>query len=358
MRLRYLARRPPRAALTPARGEERLRIFVEAVQDYAIFTLDPDGRITSWNSGAQRLKGYSAEEVIGRSFATFYTPEDVTRRHPAAELAHARAHGRYEEEGWRVRKDGTRFWANVIITAVYEPDGSIGGFAKVTRDVTERRRQEDELRARQELLSRHLKEREVLLQEIHHRVKNNLQVVSSLINMQVRRLEPGTSRDALIECQTRVLAIALIHEQLYGEKDYAEVRLDQYVRSLGASVLQAVGEPAGIALDLAIDEVGLGIGRAIPCGLVINELITNALKHAFPDGRRGTIRVALARHDERKLRLVVSDDGVGLPTGFDVRCTASMGLQLVRTLATQLDADLVVGDGPGSRFQLTFEGDR
>jgi len=357
MRLRRPARRPLRALAAPARGEERFRIFVEAVQDYAIFMLDPDGVIVTWNAGAQRLKGYSAAEVIGQSFALFYTPEDVARNHPADELAHARAHGRYEEEGWRVRKDGTRFWANALITAVYERDGSIGGFAKVTRDVTERRRQEEQLRAREALLTQHLREREVLLQEVHHRVKNNLQVISSLINMQVRRLGPGASRDALVECQTRVLAIALIHEQLYGEKNYAQVRFAQYVRSLAASVVRAVGASEGVALDLAVDDVALGVDRAIPCGLVINELITNALKHAFPAGRRGTIRLALARHDERRLRLTVSDDGVGLPAGFDLRRTASMGMQLVRTLATQLDAELTASGVGGSSFQLTFEGD-
>ncbi len=256
-----------------------------------------------------------------------------------------------------MRKDGTRFWANVLVTAVREADGSIGGFAKVTRDVTERRHQEEELRAREVLLTQHLKEREVLLQEIHHRVKNNLQVISSLINMQVRRLEPGTSRDALVECQTRVLTIALIHEQLYGEKNYAQVRLDQYVRSLAASVVHAVGA-SGVSLELAIDDVGLGIDRAIPCGLVINELLTNALKHAFPDGRRGALRVALGRHDGQRLRLTVSDDGIGLPVGFDLNRTTSMGMQLVRTLATQLGAELAVTRGLGTTFQLIFEGDR
>jgi PAS domain S-box-containing protein len=211
------------------------------------------------------------------------------------------------------------------------------------------------LRARQGELARNLKEREVLLQEIHHRVKNNLQVISSLINMQVRKLEPGTSRDALEQCQTRVLAIALIHEKLYQSKDYSEVHFAEYARSLAASVFHALGvSQSEIALELAIDDVPLGVDRAIPCGLLLNELITNSLKHAFPAGRRGTVRVELARIAGDQLRLAIKDDGVGLPAGFEPRRTASLGLQLVTTLAEQLDATLEISGHGGATFQLTF----
>ncbi|HMG56229.1 MAG TPA: histidine kinase dimerization/phosphoacceptor domain -containing protein, partial [Kofleriaceae bacterium] len=214
------------------------------------------------------------------------------------------------------------------------------------------------LRARQVELARSLKEREVLLQEIHHRVKNNLQVISSLINMHVRKLEPGTSRDALEQCQTRVLAIALIHERLYQSKDYSAVHFAEYARSLAASVFHALGvSPSHVELEVAIDDIPLGVDRAIPCGLVLNELMTNALKHAFRDGRPGTLRVALTRLADGRVRLSVGDDGAGIPAGFDIHQVKSMGLQLVCTLAEQLEAELVVtGDG-GTSIQLTFAGD-
>jgi len=213
------------------------------------------------------------------------------------------------------------------------------------------------LRARQDELARHLKERGVLLQEIHHRVKNNLQVISSLINMQVRKLEAGSSRDALEECQTRVLAIALIHEKLYQSSDYSEVRFAEYARSLAAGVFHALGvSQADVTLELAIDDIALGVDRAIPCGLVLNELVTNALKHAFVGGRHGTIRVALARLDDGRIRLAVSDDGRGVPEGFDVAHATSMGLQLVTTLAEQLEAELAVTTERGTSVSLTFSG--
>jgi PAS domain S-box-containing protein len=129
-----------RAALEQLRrSEERFRLLVETVQDYAIFMLDPDGRIVSWNAGAQRTKGYAAAEIIGRHFRVFYPEEQQTRRHPEHELEIALREGHYEEEGWRVRKDGTTFWANVLITAVFDESGRHVGFAKVTRDSTERR---------------------------------------------------------------------------------------------------------------------------------------------------------------------------------------------------------------------------
>jgi PAS domain S-box-containing protein len=120
------------------------RLFVESVEDYAIFMLDPDGYIISWNRGAQRAKGYTDEEIIGKHFSTFYTQEDLARDHPSFELQYAKKHGRYEEEGWRLRKDGTRFWANVVITAVRDEKGVLIGFGKVTRNLTERLLQEEQ----------------------------------------------------------------------------------------------------------------------------------------------------------------------------------------------------------------------
>jgi two-component sensor histidine kinase len=216
---------------------------------------------------------------------------------------------------------------------------------------------EDRVRSRTAELSGTLREREVLLQEIHHRVKNNLQVISSLINMQVRRLEPGVTHDALQECQTRVLAIALIHEQLYQSSDYSHVQFANYTRSLAANVFHATGiSQQRVKLELAIDDVPLGIDRAIPCGLVINELITNALRHGFNGDRAGTIRVELSKLVDARVRLTVRDDGVGLPPGFDIRALRSMGLQLVTTLSEQLDATLVVDGAHGASFELTFEG--
>jgi two-component sensor histidine kinase len=270
-----------------------------------------------------------------------------------------------------LRKDGTEVPIEIGLNPlrIAERDFVLSSVA----DITERKRAErdreqlmTQLQAlntdlearvgeRTAALTASLREREVLLQEVHHRVKNNLQVISSLISMQVRKLEEGVSRDALAECQTRVQAIALIHEKLYQSKDYAHVPFSEYARSLAGNVFHASDLPnTGISLDLAIDDVALPVDEAIPCGLVLNELITNALKHAFKGRRTGTIRVELTKIADGRLRLAVKDDGVGLPRGFDVKTSESLGLQLVCTLSEQLEAELDVNGKVGAAFQLTF----
>jgi two-component sensor histidine kinase len=214
---------------------------------------------------------------------------------------------------------------------------------------------EDRVQSRTAELLASLRERDVLLQELHHRVKNNLQVISSLINMQVRALETGASRDALVECEARVHAIALIHEKLYESRDYARVPFAEYARDLAADIFHAAS-PANVSLELAVEDVAVAVGSAIPCGLILNELITNALKHAFPDGRAGTVRVEMSPVNGTGLRLAVEDDGRGLPAGFDVGTSSSLGLHLVRMLAGQLDASLEVEATRGTCFRVTVPG--
>lgn len=473
-------------------SEERFRMMVSAVQDYAILMLDPEGYVVNWNSGAERLKGYQASEIIGKHFSCFYTRGQIDRRQPQYELKLATEAGRFEDEGWRVRKDGSAFWASLVITPVRNRRHGLIGFTKVTRDLTERKRAEEQFRraieasptgmvivdpqgnitlingqvekmfgyAREELigrpvetlvpqrfrdqhlrfrggfldspqarpmgagrdlyglrkdgsevpieiglnpletqlgkfvlsaivditerkraereralfveklqtfnsqleeqvrnrtaeLSRTLREREVLLQEIHHRVKNNLQVISSLINVQARTLEQGPGRDALEECQGRIQVIALIHEKLYQSKDYANIPFSEYARALAENVFHATEAPSqNVRLELAIEDCAIGVDKAIPCGLILNELISNARRHAFCEGCSGKIRVELAKTMDHWLRLVVSDDGKGLPPGIDVAGGGSLGLQLVRMLVRQINGSLKVETADGTCFHL------
>jgi len=233
---------------------------------------------------------------------------------------------------------------------------------QVLMDVTERKRAEQvrekltvRLQKTNRELTRALKDREVLLQEVHHRVKNNLQVVSSLFSMQARRLPPGVYLDAFAECQTRVQAIALIHEKLYQFKDYSHVPFGEYARALVQYVFDAVGSsPNQIALELNIEDVTLPVARAIPCGLLLNELVTNSLKHGFKNGRKGVVRVELVAESDDMIRLTVKDDGPGLPANFNVDKSDSLGLRLIGTLAKQLDGELQIESNEGALFRLRF----
>jgi two-component sensor histidine kinase len=201
-----------------------------------------------------------------------------------------------------------------------------------------------------------LRERDVLLQEIHHRVKNNLQVICSLINLQLGRMAPGRSYDALQECSLRVLAIAHIHEQLYLSKNFARVPFSEYAHNLAAIVFRTTRvSPERVRLQLELEPISIAVDAAIPCGLILSELMTNALKHAFPETRSGSVRIELRSLDDGRLSLAVSDDGVGLPEGFDPALCDSLGMQLIQTLAGQLGGEFRAGSGTGgARFELMF----
>jgi two-component sensor histidine kinase/integral membrane sensor domain MASE1 len=262
------------------------------------------------------------------------------------------------QPGWRawlVLAVGLWF-VRVMSTATLASVGDVT-LAQRNAEQGERRSQEleERVRARTAELSATLAEREVLLQEIHHRVKNNLQVISSLINMQLRRLEDGSSRDALSECQARVHTIALIHEILYESRDYSEMPFSDYVRGLANSILQLSGSPEHVSLELALEPVTLPVDKAIPCGLILNELIVNALKHAFPGARRGKIRVELHSRAADRVALIVRDDGIGVAEPRNAE-SGELGMQLVRTLAQQIRADLCVKQAAGTSVELEFVG--
>ena len=331
------------------RAVEQFRLAIEAAPT-GMLMVDLSGTIVLVNMQIESLFGYRREELIGQP-VEILVPERFRAHHPAARagftispVARPMGAGR---DLFGLRKDGTEMPIEIGLNPLRTSDGDFVLSSVV--DITERKRRTSELTAA-------LAEREVLLQEVHHRVKNNLQIISSLINMQLRNLAPGPGGDALLECQTRVQAIGLIHEQLYQSKDYAHVPFADYVRSLAHNVFSATGSsPSLVTLELAIDDVALAVDKAIPCGLVLNELITNSLKHGFKDGRRGRVRVELARLDDARCRVSVEDDGVGLPVGMEVAQSGSLGLLLVRTLAEQLEAELEVDGTQGAAFRLTFQ---
>jgi len=208
----------------------------------------------------------------------------------------------------------------------------------------------------QEKIKASLKEKEVLLKEIHHRVKNNLQVISSLLSLQSQHITDKASRAMFEESQSRVRAMALIHEKLYQSDDLAHIDIAAYMQDLTASLFSTYTVRNKIKVDIAITDIFLTITTAIPCGLIINELVTNALKHAFPKERDGTITVSMTPSNTDSLILTVSDTGIGFPEGIDFRNITTLGMQLVTSLVEQLDGTITLDRSEGTTFTITFRG--
>jgi len=335
-------RRLAEAALQES--EERFRLFIENVREYALFQTDLTGYITDWNPGAERLFGYAKGEIIGQPASRLFTPEDQEAGVLQIEIVRALAGARQQDTRWMVRKDGSRFWAQWVTEPVRDGAGNIRAIAKVLRDETERRRSEEALRAS-------LADKEALLREIHHRVKNNLQVVVSLLSLQAEQMTDPDAVEMFRDTEIRVRAIASIHESLYTSEDLAEIEFGAYARALISDLFALYAVPKDrIRWELDAEDMALSMAQAIPLGLILNELVVNCLKHAFGGGRSGTVRVSLRyvkellgqeqTLDEGWGELRVEDDGVGLPDGFDLKQAPSMGLYLVRILTRQIRGSL------------------
>ena len=246
---------------------------------------------------------------------------------------------------WSVR------WFLARGTAIRRPDGRPYRVVGTDTDITERRHAEEALRAS-------LQEKDLLLKEVHHRVKNNLQIISSLLSLQAARVRDQAVLEVFEHSQARVRAMALIHERLYQSGGFSRIDFAEYVSALtGAMFASAAVTPDLVRLKADVTSAPLSIEKAIPCGLILNELVSNCLKHAFPGGRRGLIHVRLTEDAPGQMLMVVADDGTGLPEGLDFRNTESLGLQLVNTLVRQIHGAIRVETGPGTRFEIRFPGD-
>jgi PAS domain S-box-containing protein len=316
-----------------------------------------------FNRGWLEFTGRSMEEEMGNGWAEGVHPEDfqecmdvflssfVARRPFRMEYRLRRADGSFRwilDQG-APRLDGERRFLGFIGSCidVTEIKAAADEVQRMNADLERR------VRERTEELSAALREREVLLREIHHRVKNNLQIISSLLNLQARHLDER-GRELALEAQSRVRSIALVHEKLYESKNLAEVDFRSYVADLMRSIEHAAGN-SNIVVRTRVEPVHMAVNHAIACGLIINELVTNAFKHAFSDGRSGQVQVTLCRDACGRLELGVSDDGCGIAEDVDVDKPLSLGLELVRTLARQLGSDLEVGRDGGARFVIRFE---
>jgi PAS domain S-box-containing protein len=327
-------------------SEKKFRSLVENAND-AIYIITHEG-FQYVNTAFERLTGYTSKEVCEKTF-NFWNiihPDDVKmiRGRETARREGKEVPSRYEFR--IIAKDGAMKTVEPATVGIGEK-----GEAKVIgilRDVTERKQAEERIKAS-------LREKDVLLREIHHRVKNNMQIISSLLRLQSRLVRDGKMVEMFKESQNRIRSMALIHEKLYQTDDLSKINFAEYIRSLTVHLFHTYKvNPNIVRMNAELEEVSLNINKAIPCGLIINELVSNALKHAFPDSKKGEIRIELSSNRQNRTKLVVSDDGRGLPEKLDIHEPKTLGLQLVNDLVKQIDGTIRLDTTQGTAFYISF----
>ncbi len=237
-----------------------------------------------------------------------------------------------------------------IVTAspIKDDEGNVLGSIHIAHDITARKKMEEKLK-------KTIEEKDTLMKEVHHRVKNNLMIISSLLSLQSRYIKDKDARDIFKDSQNRAKAMALIHEKLYQSNDLKNINFTEYVRNLSNDLYDTyVLDKKIISLKLNIENVRLDVETSIPLGLILNELLTNALKHAFPDERKGEILVELESEGDGKFKLIVSDNGIGFPEDLDYKNTPSLGMQLVNSLTDQIEGELHLHRNNGTSFTVIF----
>lgn len=314
-----------------------------------IISTDAEHKIVVFSKGAQDIFGYTREEALGQPL-NLLLPESFHRVHSEQMQAFAdddvesRFMGERREVFGR-RKNGEEFHIEASI-AKFSVDGKLY-FTAIVRDVTGRRIQEQQMR-------RSLEEKEVLLKEVHHRVKNNLQLISSLLNLQARKSQDRAVSSAIEESQARIRTIALVHELLYRSDDLSRVNFAQYVKKLVANLLQSLCPDGKIHASIEAEPVELDIDKAVASGLIVNELVTNSLKHAFKADDKGEITVRLKRNQRGECVLSVHDNGCGLAQDIDLIHSQTLGVRLVTNLTRQLNGRVEFLRDSGTTVSVVF----
>jgi PAS domain S-box-containing protein len=387
-----------RAERTLRESEERFRLLIEGVQEYAIFQLDTDGNVVSWNAGAQRLKGYNSREIIGQHFSVFYPQEDLMNDKPREILARAARHGRTEDEGWRVRKDGSRFWANVVITALRDSNGNLLGFAKLTRNTTENRQRAEALTKDKELLELRVEQRTAVLTRVNHAMRTEIaerqhaeeelrksrdQLRALAARLQSVREEERTYiareiHDELGQACTAIkMDLALIGRKLTKRQSALRAKVDSSIQLVDGTIV-TLRRIASELRPRTLDDLGLPAaleaqaqefeGRtSIPCSVILppeplkldtdrstaifrifQESLTNVARHAHAT----RVEARLRREDDRII-FQVFDNG----TGFDpevAKARKSLGLVGMQERALLLNGEFKTEGVPGSGTTMTL----
>jgi PAS domain S-box-containing protein len=331
-------------------SDRRFRAIFNTMFQF-IGLLTPEGILLEANQTALEFAGLTHEDVINRPFweARWWTVSSETQAHLKAAIAQA-ATGQFIRYQVEVLGAGdATATIDFSLKPIHDEAGQVVLLIPEGRDISQQKQATEQLQAT-------LKEKEVLLKEIHHRVKNNLGIVDGLLQMQSRRSQSTEIIETLKESQNRIASIALVHEKLYRSRDLASIDFSQYIPDLTAHLFASYNTHSNhIKLVTQLDDISLDIDTAIPCGLIINELVSNALKYAFPNGHVGEVDVKFYKDVDGAITLVVKDNGVGLPENFELKQTKTLGMKLVQGLVKQLKGRLEIDSQQGTAFRITIK---
>jgi PAS domain S-box-containing protein len=329
------------------RSDERFRQIAENIREVFWITEPQNNKLVYVSPAYEEVWGRSCKSLseVSRTWLDTIHPEDRARVTEAATTL--QAGGNYDMEYRIVRLDGEIRWVRDRAFPIVNVSGEVYRVAGVIDDVTVSKQALEQIKTS-------LREKEVLLKEIHHRVKNNMQVITSLLSLQSRTITNEPALSVFQDSQNRVKSMALIHETLYQSKDLSRINFAEYLQKLVAHVSRSYRiRPEAVKININVEDVSLPIDMAVPCGLIINELASNSLKYAFPADARGEVNITFGHADARYV-LRVSDTGVGLPADFDPERGKSLGMKLVRMLTDQLRGEMSFRNGAGTTFEIKF----
>lgn len=328
----------------------RSNAIFDSSSNTLLLTLDTDFKISSFNTHCQNYFSYLIDKKmeVNDSFNYFFNQVyDAKQVRYFRFILNAVKKGESKQmESYFLSKGSVR-WIELFINPIVDIEGQVTEISLVGHDITEKKLSEKEI-------VESLKEKEVLLKEIHHRVKNNLQVISSILNLQSSFVKDEKTLEILDESRNRIRSMAIIHENLYRTTNFSSIDFTSYLQNLCTNLISSYHVYSGIVeFKDEMEKIDLVLDQAIPCGLLVNELITNSIKYAFPSKQEGQITVGLEEKDET-IYLRIEDNGIGLPKDFDMMKTDTLGLQLVSTLVEQLDGEITVRNHQGTKYLITF----